>query len=121
MSKDKAGFDTRAIHAGQKSDPVTGAVMTPIYASSTYEQESPGVHKGYEYSRTSNPTRKALEDCIADLEGGDSGFAFASGMAATSTILELISSQLTRPDFDLSIEMLIASGLPVNLPFSQNR
>ena len=86
MAKDKTGFDTRAIHAGQKSDPVTGAVMTPIYASSTYEQESPGVHKGYEYSRTSNPTRKALEDCIADLEGGDSGFAFASGMAATSTI-----------------------------------
>ena len=92
MSKDKSGFDTRAIHAGQKSDPVTGAVMTPIYASSTYEQESPGVHKGYEYSRTSNPTRKALEDCIADLEGGDSGFAFASGMAATSTILELLNT-----------------------------
>ena len=92
MSKDKSGFDTRAIHAGQKSDPVTGAVMTPIYASSTYEQESPGVHKGYEYSRTSNPTRKALEDCIADLEGGDSGFAFASGMAATSTILELLNA-----------------------------
>ena len=60
MSKDKSGFDTRAIHAGQKSDPVTGAVMTPIYASSTYEQESPGVHKGYEYSRTSNPTRNCL-------------------------------------------------------------
>ena len=92
MAKDKSGFDTRAIHAGQKSDPVTGAVMTPIYASSTYEQESPGVHKGYEYSRTSNPTRKALEDCIADLEGGDSGFAFASGMAATSTILELLDA-----------------------------
>ena len=92
MAKDKTGFDTRAIHAGQKSDPVTGAVMTPIYASSTYEQESPGVHKGYEYSRTSNPTRKALEDCIADLEGGDSGFAFASGMAATSTILELLDA-----------------------------
>ena len=65
MAKDKSGFDTRAIHAGQKSDPVTGAVMTPIYASSTYKQESPGVHKGYEYSRTSNPTRKALEDCIS--------------------------------------------------------
>ena len=92
MAKDKTGFDTRAIHAGQKSDPVTGAVMTPIYASSTYEQESPGVHKGYEYSRTSNPTRKALEDCVADLEGGDSGFAFASGMAATSTILELLDA-----------------------------
>ena len=92
MAKDKTGFDTRAIHAGQKSDPVTGAVMTPIYASSTYEQESPGVHKGYEYSRTSNPTRKALEDCIADLEGGDSGFAFASGLAARSTILELLDA-----------------------------
>jgi len=92
MSKDKKGFDTRAIHAGQKNDPVTGAVMTPIYATSTYAQESPGVHKGYEYSRTSNPTRKALEDCIASLEGGDKGFGFASGMATTSTILELLDS-----------------------------
>ena len=92
MTKDKKGFDTRAIHAGQKNDPVTGAVMTPIYATSTYAQESPGVHKGYEYSRTSNPTRKALEDCISSLENGDQGFAFASGMAATSTILELLDS-----------------------------
>ena len=92
MTKDKKGFDTRAIHAGQKNDPVTGAVMTPIYATSTYAQESPGVHKGYEYSRTSNPTRKALEDCITSLENGDKGFAFASGMAATSTILELLDS-----------------------------
>ncbi|MDA9623528.1 PLP-dependent aspartate aminotransferase family protein [Rhodobiaceae bacterium] len=92
MNKEKKGFDTRAIHAGQKNDPVTGAVMTPIYATSTYAQESPGVHKGYEYSRTSNPTRKALEDCIASLENGDQGFAFASGMAATSTILELLDS-----------------------------
>ena len=92
MTKDKKGFDTRAIHAGQKNDPVTGAVMTPIYATSTYAQESPGVHKGNEYSRTSNPTRKALEDCIASLENGDKGFAFASGMAATSTILELLDS-----------------------------
>ena len=92
MNKDKTGFDTRAIHAGQKNDPVTGAVMTPIYATSTYAQESPGVHKGYEYSRTSNPTRKALEDCIASLENGDQGFAFASGMAATSTILELLDA-----------------------------
>lgn len=92
MSKDKKGFDTRAIHAGQKNDPVTGAVMTPIYATSTYAQESPGVHKGYEYSRTSNPTRRALEDCIASLEGGDKGFGFASGMATTSTILELLDS-----------------------------
>ena len=92
MTKDEKGFDTRAIHAGQKNDPVTGAVMTPIYATSTYAQESPGVHKGYEYSRTSNPTRKALEDCISSLENGDQGFAFASGMAATSTILELLDS-----------------------------
>ena len=92
MTKDKKGFDTRAIHAGQKNDPVTGAVMTPIYATSTYALESPGVHKVYEYSRTSNPTRKALEDCIASLENGDKGFAFASGMAATSTILELLDS-----------------------------
>jgi len=92
MTKDKKGFDTRAIHAGQKNDPVTGAVMTPIYATSTYAQESPGVHKGYEYSRTSNPTRRALEDCMASLENGDQGFAFASGMAATSTILELLDS-----------------------------
>ena len=92
MTKDKKGFDTRAVHAGQKNDPVTGAVMTPIYATSTYAQESPGVHKGYEYSRTSNPTRRALEDCMASLENGDQGFAFASGMAATSTILELLDS-----------------------------
>ena len=92
MTKDKKGFDTRAIHAGQKNDPVTGAVMTPIYATSTYAQESPGVHKGYEYSRTSNPTRRALEDCMASLENGNQGFAFASGMAATSTILELLDS-----------------------------
>ena len=92
MTKDKKGFDTRAIHAGQKNDPVTGAVMTPIYATSTYAQESPGVHKGYEYSRTSNPTRRALEDCMASLENGDQGFAFASGMAATSAILELLDS-----------------------------
>ena len=108
MTKDKKGFDTRAIHAGQKNDPVTGAVMTPIYATSTYAQESPGVHKGYEYSRTSNPTRKALEDCIFSLENGDQGFAFASGMAATSTILELLDSgdaeliELAKSDISIS-------------------
>ena len=90
--KNKKGFDTRAIHSGQENDPTTGAVMTPIYASSTFAQESPGVHKGYEYSRSSNPTRKALEDCIADLENGGTGHAFSSGMAATSTILELLNS-----------------------------
>ncbi|MGI9371732.1 MAG: trans-sulfuration enzyme family protein [Hyphomicrobiales bacterium] len=90
MSKNRQGFATRAIHAGQRPDPVTGAIMTPIYASSTYVQESPGQHKGYEYSRTGNPTRKALEDCVADLENGTAGFAFGSGMAASGTILELL-------------------------------
>ena len=90
MTKNRQGFATRAIHAGQRPDPVTGAIMTPIYASSTYVQESPGVHKGYEYSRTANPTRKALEDCVADLENGVAGFAFASGMSATGTLLELL-------------------------------
>jgi cystathionine gamma-lyase len=88
----KAGFATRAIHGGQSPDPATGAVMPPIYATSTYAQSSPGVHKGYEYSRTQNPTRMAFERCIADLEGGAQGFAFASGMAATATLLELVDS-----------------------------
>src|SRR5262245_40703482 len=86
------GFSTRAIHAGQSPDPATGAVMSPIYATSTYAQSSPGVHQGYEYSRTQNPTRMAFERCIADLEGGTRGFAFASGMATTSTLLELIDA-----------------------------
>src|SRR5690349_12322183 len=86
----KQGIGTRAIHAGQSPDPSTGAVMTPIYATSTYVQKSPGVHQGYEYSRSHNPTRFAWERCIADLEGGTRGFAFASGLAATSTILELL-------------------------------
>ncbi len=86
----KHGFSTRAIHAGQSPEPVTGAIMTPIYASSTFVQESPGQDKGYDYSRGGNPTRKALEDCIADLENGAAGFAFASGMAATAHILELL-------------------------------
>jgi cystathionine beta-lyase/cystathionine gamma-synthase len=86
----RAGFSTRAIHAGQQPDPTTGAIMTPIYATSTYVQASPGVHKGYEYSRTQNPTRMAYEACVADLESGTRGFAFASGMAATATILELL-------------------------------
>ncbi|MBK8284880.1 MAG: PLP-dependent transferase [Ahniella sp.] len=83
---------TRAIHAGQFPDPSTGAVMTPIYATSTYIQKSPGVHQGFEYSRSHNPTRFAWERCVADLEGGQRGFAFASGLAATSTILELLDS-----------------------------
>ena len=81
-------FATRAIHAGQEPDPSTGAVMTPIYATSTYAQSSPGVHKGYEYARTQNPTRMAFERCLADLEGGRHGWAFASGLAASATLLD---------------------------------
>src|SRR3989441_10003771 len=84
------GLGTRAIHAGQTPDPSTGAIMTPIYATSTYVQQSPGQHKGYEYSRTQNPTRAAYEACVCDLEGGNRGFAFASGMAAIATVLELL-------------------------------
>ncbi|HYB56255.1 MAG TPA: PLP-dependent transferase, partial [Alphaproteobacteria bacterium] len=86
----RLGFATRSIHAGQSPDPSTGAIMTPIYATSTYVQESPGVHKGYEYSRSQNPTRMAYERCLADLESGRQGFAFASGLAAASTVLELL-------------------------------
>jgi cystathionine gamma-lyase len=85
-------FGTRAIHAGQEPDPSTGAIMTPIYATSTYVQKSPGVHKGFEYSRSQNPTRFAYERCVADLEGGVRGFAFASGLAAMATILELLDA-----------------------------
>jgi cystathionine beta-lyase/cystathionine gamma-synthase len=83
-------FATRCIHAGQEPDPTTGAVMMPIYATSTYVQQSPGVNKGYDYARTKNPTRMAFERCIADLEGGSAGFAFASGLAAISTTLECL-------------------------------
>lgn len=83
-------FATKAIHAGQHPDPSTGAVMTPIYQTSTYWQKSPGEHKGYEYSRGTNPTRKALEDCLAALENGKHGLAFSSGMAATDTVLRLL-------------------------------
>jgi cystathionine gamma-lyase len=86
----KAGFSTRAIHAGQEPDPSTGAIMTPVYLTSTYVQESPGHHKGWEYSRTHNPTRKAFENCLASLEEGTHGFAFASGCAATTTVLHLV-------------------------------
>jgi cystathionine gamma-lyase len=86
------GLGTRAIHAGQSPDPSTGAVMTPIYATSTYVQSSPGVHQGFEYSRSHNPTRFAYEACVAALEGGARGYAFASGLAATSTVLELLDS-----------------------------
>jgi cystathionine gamma-lyase len=90
--KDKHGLATRAIHAGQKPDPSTGAIMTPIFASSTYVQSSPGKHQGWEYSRSHNPTRDAYEKCIADLEGGIRGFAFSSGMAATATLMDLLDS-----------------------------
>jgi cystathionine gamma-lyase len=85
-------FGTRAIHAGQTPDPSTGAIMTPIYATSTYVQQSPGVHQGFEYSRSQNPTRFAYERCVADLEGGTRGFAFASGLAAMATILDLLNT-----------------------------
>jgi cystathionine gamma-lyase len=91
-SNPKHGIGTRAIHAGQSPDPSTGAVMTPIYATSTYVQQSPGVHQGYEYSRSHNPTRFAYERCVAALESGTQGYAFASGLAATSTVLDVLDS-----------------------------
>lgn len=92
MKDDKQGFGTRAIHAGQEPDPVTGAVMTPIYYTSTYAQTAPGEHKGYEYSRTHNRTRFALEANLASLEGGAGGLCFASGLAATTTLLSLFDA-----------------------------
>ena len=88
----RLSFATRTIHAGQSPDPSTGAIMVPIYANATYAQESPGVHKGYEYSRSANPTRGAFERCVADLENGTEGFAYASGLAAISSTLELLDS-----------------------------
>ena len=88
----KHGFETRVIHAGQFPDPSTGAIMPPIFQTSTYVQSSPGVHKGYEYSRSQNPTREALQRCVADLESGLQGYAFASGLAAMSTVLELLDA-----------------------------
>ncbi len=91
-SHNRLAFATRTIHGGQSHDPLTGAVMVPIYATSTYAQTSPGVHKGYEYSRSQNPTREAFQRCIADLESGTEGFAFASGLAAIATVLELLST-----------------------------
>src|SRR5437588_2869587 len=84
------GFATLAIHAGQEADPATGATVVPIYATSTYHQEAPGHHKGYEYSRSGNPTRAALEACLAALEGGERGLAFASGLAATTAVLSTL-------------------------------
>jgi len=90
--KNQLGFATRCVHAGQEPDPTTGAVMMPIYTTSTYVQQSPGVHKGYDYARTKNPTRMAFERCIADLEGGSAAFAFASGIAAIATTLECLDA-----------------------------
>src|SRR2546423_5199730 len=84
------GFATRAIHVGQEPDAATGAVIVPIYQTSTYAQSEVGVHKGYDYSRTANPTRSALEACLASLDGGDFGLAFASGMAAEDTLPHLL-------------------------------
>src|SRR5450755_4754299 len=88
----RAAFATRTIHAGQSPDPTTGAIMPPIYATSTFVQQSPGVHKGFDYGRSHNPTRWALERCVADLENGAQAFAFASGLAAIATVLELVDS-----------------------------
>ncbi len=90
MNKTNLGFSTRAIHAGQDADPATGATVVPIYATSTYTQEAPGQHKGYEYSRSGNPTRTALETCLASLEDGERGLAFASGLAATTAVLSIL-------------------------------
>jgi len=90
--RNRLAFSTRTIHAGQSPDPTTGAVMTPIYATSTYAQESPGVHKGFEYARSQNPTRFAFERCIADLESGVAGFAFASGLACAATVMETLDT-----------------------------
>ncbi len=98
MADTEYGFSTRAIHAGQPADPATGATIIPIYATSTYTQEAPGKHKGYEYSRTANPTRTALEACLAALEGGEVGAAFASGLAATNTVL----AALLRPGDEIA-------------------
>jgi cystathionine gamma-lyase len=90
MQPKDQGFSTRAIHAGQDADPATGATVVPIYATSTYTQAGPGQHKGYEYSRSANPTRTALETCLASLEGGERGLAFASGLAATTAVLSVL-------------------------------
>ncbi len=90
VNHSKQGFSTRAIHVGQEADPATGATVVPIYATSTFTQEAPGRHKGYEYSRSGNPTRHALETCLASLEGGERGLAFASGLAATTAVLSTL-------------------------------
>ena len=88
--KKKQGFETRSIHAGQEADPLTGAVMMPIYTSSTFKQDSPGIHKGYDYSRSGNPTRNAFEECMTSLEDGIKGYGFSSGVAAISACVELL-------------------------------
>src|ERR1700693_3327403 len=90
MQPQEQCFSTRAIHAGQEADPATGATIVPIYATSTYTQSAPGQHKGYEYSRSGNPTRTALETCLAALEDGERGLAFASGLAATTAVLSTL-------------------------------
>ena len=90
MAKDTVGFSTKALHVGQEPEGMTGAIIPPIFATSTYVQESPGVHKGFDYARSHNPTRYAYERCVAALEGGTAGFGFSSGMAASSTVLELL-------------------------------
>ena len=92
MSKPTDRFETLAIHAGQRPDPTTGAVMTPVYFTSTYVQDGPGEHKGFEYSRTRNPTRDALQGCLAALEGGSHALAFASGLAAQDAVFHLLSA-----------------------------
>ncbi|HEY8506340.1 MAG TPA: cystathionine gamma-synthase [Gemmataceae bacterium] len=106
MTNDTLGFATRAIHAGQGPDPATGATIVPIYATSTYTQAAPGSHKGYEYSRTANPTRTALETCLAALEEGERGLAFASGMAATTAVL----AALLRPGDEVAASADLYGG-----------
>ena len=101
--KNSQGFSTRAIHAGQRPDPTTGAVMTPIYATSTYAQESPGVNKGYEYARGKNPTREAFEACLADLEGGTHGFGFASGLIELGVPQRAVAPALAS--FNIGVEV----------------
>src|SRR5258706_10055529 len=123
--KNQLDFSTRCVHAGQEPDPTTGAVMMPIYTTSTYVQQSPGVHKGYDYARTKNPTRMAFERCIADLEGGSAAFAFASGLAAISTTLECLdhgSHVVAVDDLYVGPRRLLERvgkrlmGLPVSYP-----
>ena len=106
--KTKAHLATRVIHAGQHPDPSTGAIMPPIYATSTFVQQSPGVHKGLDYGRSHNPTRWALERCVADLEGGAQAFAFASGLAAISTVLELLDAEGEAAHTDDRLGRLLA-------------